>query len=69
MKTYYFPNSEYADTVFGSEMPICIDKDELHRLANEWSNYDENGQSESDVIDRFHEATESEIEEYGVYDS
>ena len=61
MKTYYFINSDVnPDRIFGFEYPCCLDHAEVSRRANEWG---------ENVWDDFHEATESEIAEYGVYDS
>lgn len=62
MKTYYFPNSEYIDAVFGTQYPVCLDREEMERLSREdggWEN----------IWDQMHEASAAEIEEYGVYDS
>lgn len=62
MKTYYFPNSEHIDRIFGGVMPVCIDKEEVDRLysdGDEWEN----------IYSQVHEATDDEIAEYGVYDS
>lgn len=60
-RTYYFINSDVnPDTIYGSEMPCCITKTEIDRLAAEWEC--------PDLMDQFHEATEDEIAEYGVYD-
>lgn len=59
--TYYFINSDVnPDTIYGSEMPVCITETEIARLAAEWEN--------PDLMDLFHEATADEIDEYGVYD-
>lgn len=60
-RTYYFINSDInPDTIYGSEMPCCITENEIARLAAEWEC--------PDLMDQFHEATEDEIAEYGVYD-
>lgn len=59
--TYYFPNSDVdLDSIYGNQDPVCIDEEELNRLAKEWG---------GDLFDRFHEASEKEIDQYGVYDS
>lgn len=59
MKTYYICDSENFDNIFGNQYPVCITRTELMRLSTEW---------ECDLMEQFHEASESEIEEYGVYD-
>lgn len=63
MKKYYFPNDDHAETFFGSELPVCVDIAELVRLANGW------GMDLDDLMEQVHEASESEIAEFGVYDS
>lgn len=63
MKKYYFPNDEHIETFFGSEYPVCVDLAELYRLANGWD------KSVDDLMEQMHEASESEIAEFGVYDS
>ena len=62
-KIYYTANTEYADNIYGSEMPVCIDLNEVERLACEWD------MTTAEMLEQFHEATAAEIEEYGVYDS
>lgn len=62
-KTYYFPNDEHSDAFFGGADPVCVDLVEALRLAKEW------GLSEMELMSQLHEATASEIEKYGVYDS
>ena len=61
-KTYYFANSEHADSIYGSEAPVCIDLNEVKRLAREW------GMTAAEMLEQFHEATAAEIEEYGIYE-
>lgn len=35
-RTYYFINSDVnPDTIYGSEMPVCITETEIARLASE----------------------------------
>ena len=63
MKTYYFPNAEHADAFFGSQSPVCVDAEELDRLAAEW------GMEPDEIRDQVHEASEDEITKHGVYDS
>ena len=63
-KTYYFPDSELESAFFGNECPICVDLAEVARLAAEWSY-----ENVDDLLSEMHEATDSEIAEYGTYDS
>lgn len=63
MKTYYFPNDEFNNDFFGGFDAVCVDIAEVQRIASEW------GMSETEIMDRMHEATADEIAEYGVYDS
>lgn len=60
-KIWYFADSEYMDNIYGSEYPVCIDYEEMKRLAGEWE------MSIDELMEQFHEATEDEIEMYGVY--
>lgn len=62
MKTYYFPNDEYIDAIFGSQSPVCLDHEEVDRLSHEDGGWGK-------IWDQMHEASAAEIEEYGVYDS
>lgn len=63
MKTYYFPNSEHADAFFGGQSPVCVDAEELDRLAACW------GMEPDELRAQVHEASDDEISEYGAYDS
>ena len=63
MKTYYIANDEHADAIYGDQTPICIDLDEVKRLAREWD------MTTEELLDQMHEADEDEISEYGVYDT
>lgn len=60
MNTYYMADDEFADKIFGDQYPVCLDKKEVERLSREWG---------VDVFEQMHEASQSEIDEYGVYDS
>lgn len=62
-KTYYFPDSEHAVDFFGSENPVCIDHEELCRLAKGWD------LTLDEIMDQVHEATDTEIKLYGTYDA
>lgn len=62
MKTYYFPDPEYIDAIFGGQSPCCLGHEEVARLSREdggWEN----------IWEQVHEASAEEIAEYGVYDS
>ena len=63
MKTYYFPDNTHFDFFFGAESPVCVDAEELQRLADGW------GLTLDELRDQVHEATADEISEYGVYNS
>lgn len=63
MKTYYFPDFDYMNDFFGSAEPVCVDLVEIERLANEWG-YD----CVEELLNQMHEASGSEVAEYGVYD-
>lgn len=60
MKKYYICDSDNFDIVFWSGDYVCLDEAEVNRLSAEW---------ETNLMEIMHEATEKEIEEYGVYDS
>lgn len=60
MKTYHFPDNEHFDAFFGASAPICVDLAELERLARGWEIDIE------DLMEQVHEASESEIAEYGI---
>jgi hypothetical protein len=62
MKIYYFADSEYADSIYGSLDPICIDYNEVSRLAREWD------MTTEELLDQMHEASKAEIEQYGTYE-
>ena len=62
MKKYYFPDAEYIDLIFGSESPVCLDREEVDRLSREGGEWE-------NIWDQVHEATAQEIETYGVYNS
>lgn len=63
MKTYYFPNSEHEEAFFGSDYPVCVDVEELRRLARGWD------LTWEEMMEQVHEASKDEIEEYGTYDA
>lgn len=58
MKRYYILNDMDG---YGSEYPVCVDREEAERLVREW------GKEDFDEI--WHEATENEIGAYGRYDT
>lgn len=59
MKTYYLPNN--FDDFFGSATPVCVDREEIMRLARDWDC--------PNLMDSMCEAGDDDIEKYGVYDS
>ena len=59
-KTYYIANTEYSDRVYGSELPVCIDLNEIEILAREWD------MTTAELLEQFHEASPEEIAEYGI---
>lgn len=61
MKTYYIADSEHSDAIYGDQTPICIDLAEVNRLAREW------GMTPDELLEQMHEATDSEIDVWGVY--
>ena len=63
MKKYYIANPERADSIYGNELPVCIDLEEVERLAREW------GMSTEELLEQMHEASEADIEEWGTYDT
>lgn len=62
-KTYYFPDSDYAEAFFGSQDPVCVNHRELENLAPGW------GLTIDELLGQVHEATDAEIAEYGTYDA
>lgn len=60
-KTYYFIDSGIdPDSIFGCEYPVCLDRAEVVRLCCIWN---------TNLFNVMHEASDREIEQYGVYDS
>lgn len=64
MKKFFFINSDVDPSlIFGSESECCLDAHEIRRLSGDgWPEFDE-------LMEMFHEASQSEIDEFGVYDS
>lgn len=62
-KKYFFPDDDHIESFFGSAMPVCVDLEELKRLAVGW------GISFDELRGQTHEASRNEIAEYGVYNS
>ena len=56
----YMPDDEYLDRWFDSEQPVCLTKDEIKALALGWS------VPVDELMGQVHEATEDEIDEWGV---
>lgn len=61
MKTYFFPNPKNEEDFFGSDNPICVDEEELARLAREW------GLTWDEMMEQTHTVNEFEISNYGTY--
>lgn len=59
--TYYIAKPEYADAIYGNQLPICLDLAEVKRLAKEWD------MTTEELLEQMNEASDSAIEEYGVY--
>ena len=59
--TYYVADSEYSDSIYGDQLPVCMTIKEINRLAREWNI------SIYELLDQMHEASQEEIEELGVY--
>ena len=60
MKVYYLPKDGIdPDTIYGAETIICLSENEVVRLSREW---------ETDLMEQMREASQEEIEKYGVYD-
>ena len=62
MNPYYFPDPEHSDSIFGSEIPVCIDGAEVIRLASGWD------MTADELLDQMHEASDSEIDKFGTFD-
>ena len=61
MAKYYFVNDNVdPDLIFGKEEVCCLNEEEVKRLSKAW---------DTDVFQQMHEATEKEMELYGVYNS
>lgn len=54
-KTYYIANDEYSDRIYGAELPVCIDLNEIKILAREWD------MTITELLEQFHEASPEEI--------
>lgn len=64
MKTYYFAVN--PDAAYGGGDPICVDRAEAERLIREWYHGEDETPEFEDV---WSEASDSQISEYGVYDT
>lgn len=60
-EVYFMADAEYADAIYGDQHHICLNQEEIQRLAREW------GMTEDELMEKFHEASASEIEEHGIY--
>ena len=60
MKTYYVPKDGInPDTIYGGEPFTCISEEEIKRLSREWG---------VNLMEQMREATQEDIEEFGVYE-
>ena len=62
-KTYFFPDDYIEFDIFGQEIPVCIDREGCEWLAREYE------MTVKEFMAHMHEASESEIAEYGTYDA
>lgn len=70
MKKYYLPYAVFWDTAFFDRDPVCLDLKEAERIYQEWyDDFGEDCEAPCEFDDLFWEVNESEIEEYGVFDS
>lgn len=58
--TYYIANPEYADAIYGDQLPTCMDLAEVQCLAREWD------MTTDELLAQMHEADAAELAEYGV---
>lgn len=56
---YIVTDGDEADGVYGDQYPVCIPEEEVRRLSKEFG---------TDLFEVMHEASEEEIERYGVYE-
>ena len=61
--TYYVANDEYMDGFYGDQHPVCVPESTLLRLASSW------GIDIADMMEQVHEASQREIETYGIEDA
>lgn len=59
--TYYVADIEHSDSIYGDQLPVCLDLNEVKRLSREWN------MSVDEILDQMHEASQEEIEDLGVY--
>lgn len=62
-KTYYIADTEYSDAIYGDQLPTCLDLTEVERLAREWD------MTADELLAQMHEATEDDINEFGIYNA
>lgn len=56
---WYFPDDEHVDSVFGSDVAMCLSAEEIERLAGEWE------MDVDELMSQMHPATPFEISRYG----
>lgn len=54
---YIVTEGQEADSIYGDQYPVCITGAEVRRLSNEFCR---------DLFEVLHEASEEEVERYGV---
>lgn len=59
-KKYYVADDEYMDAFYGSQYPVCVDRQEIKRLAAAWC------VPVKKLLSEVHEASAEEIAEYGI---
>lgn len=55
---YIVTEGQEADGVYGDQYPVCLPEEEVRRLSNEFG---------TNLFEVMHEASDEEIEKYGVY--
>lgn len=66
-KKYYLPDTEYINDIFGPELPRCLDRKTVDRMAHEYAR--DTGETLKSFWDMFHTADNDEIHRFAVYNS
>ena len=57
---YFFINADVnPELIYGSDYPTCLSEKAVRALSNEWG---------VDLFEQMHEASQKEIESYGVFE-